>query len=117
MYAQKQNYRERTVRKDFYDSGQNETSDQQEHNLDEVSKFCRQHFLNAIQVGKWIWVRFNAQPEEHVRKLLQDFGFRWSKRRGMWAHNCGFPSQSSTNGVPWHKYQCYTVSGSVNLED
>ena len=89
---------------------------QESHTIDEVIDFCRQHSLNSILVGRWIWVKFLRKPPEDIRKLLKDFGFTWSKRRGMWAHNCGHPCQPGKQ-PPWHKYQCSNISGSVKLED
>lgn len=86
------------------------------HTIDEVIEFCRQHSLNSVRIGKWIWVKFTRKPCEDMRMQLKDFGFCWSKRRGMWAHNCGHPSQPGTQ-APWRKYQCSDVSGSVRLED
>jgi hypothetical protein len=89
---------------------------EQSHSIDEVIDFCQQHSLNSIMIGKWIWVKFACKPADHMLKLLKGFGFCWSSRRGMWAHNCGHPSQPGKQ-APWHKYRCCDVSGSVQLED
>ena len=48
-------------------------------------------------------------PEEEVRKLLKAAGFRWVKKRGKWAHNCGRPCRSSKSN-PWDKYDHKYVS-------
>ena len=73
------------------------------HNLVEVISFSKDHGLNAELVGRWVWVRFDAKPDESTRKALKDFGFRWVPRRGMWANNCGHPSR---HGIahPFNKY-------------
>ena len=88
----------------------------QDRSIDEVIEFCQKNSLNSIQIGSWIWVKFDRKPSEFVRKLLLRFGFRWSKRRKMWAHNCGHPCQPG-NDKPWHKYNCSNISGSVSLDD
>jgi hypothetical protein len=73
------------------------------HNVIEVVEFCEQHQLDAELVGRWVWVTFSSKPSAAIRQSLKDFGFRWSRRRGKWAHNCGHPSRSSA-GNPWIKY-------------
>ena len=60
------------------------------HNQIEVIEFCKENNLPADIVGRWIWVKFDSKPSEEVRQKIKDFGFRWSKRRGEWAHNCGY---------------------------
>lgn len=60
------------------------------HNQIEVIEFCQDNHLPADIVGRWIWVKFDNKPNAEVRQLMKDFGFRWSKRRGEWAHNCGY---------------------------
>ena len=72
--------------------------------LDEVVSFCKQYKLAGSVVGKWVWVFFEEKPEESLRKVLKDFGFRWSSRRGGWAHNCGNPSRSASKSSPFEKY-------------
>jgi hypothetical protein len=78
--------------------------------LDEVVAFCRQHGLVGSVVGKWVWVFFDEKPDEAVRKALKDFGFRWSPRRGGWAHNCGHPSRSASKSSPFEKYEVQPIS-------
>ncbi len=78
--------------------------------LDEVVAFCRQHGLVGSVVGKWVWVFFDEKPDEAVRKVLKDFGFRWSPRRGGWAHNCGTPSRSASKSSPFEKYEVQPIS-------
>ena len=80
-----------------------------EATVDEVVAFCREHKLNAEIVGNWVWVSFDDTPPEDVRKLLRDFGFRWSARRRKWAHSCGTPSRPSKKGDPWKKYAVHPV--------
>jgi hypothetical protein len=70
----------------------------------EVANFCKELNLKAELVGRWIWVSFSEKPDTAVRKALKDFGFRWSGRRGKWAHNCGTPSKSAMQSNPWDKY-------------
>ena len=79
------------------------------HNVIEVVEFCKQYQLDAELVGRWVWVTFSSKPDTEIRQKLKDFGFRWSRRRGKWAHNCGYPSRSST-GNPWFKYAHCNVS-------
>ena len=55
----------------------------------EVLEFCKVQALPARVVGKWVWIKFESKPSAEVRQSLKDFGFRWSRRRGQWAHNCG----------------------------
>ncbi len=79
------------------------------HNVIEVVEFCKQHQLDAELVGRWVWVTFDSKPNAEIRQELKDFGFRWSPKRGKWAHNCGHPSRSST-GNPWLKYRHCKIS-------
>ncbi len=79
-----------------------------EATVDEVVAFCRERKLNAEIVGNWVWVSFDDTPPEDVRKLLRDFGFRWSARRRKWAHNCGTQSRAG-KGNPWEKYSVQPV--------
>ena len=65
-----------------------------EHTQIEVVEFCRDNNLPADLVGRWIWVKFDSKPSDEVRQAMKDFGFRWSKRRGEWAHNCGYACRS-----------------------
>ena len=89
---------------------------QKVHSLDDIVGFCKFYSLNAVQIGKWVWVKFAGEPNVQMQRLLKRFGFRWSERRKMYAHDCGHPSQPS-NEVPWHRYAVNNISGSVNLED
>ncbi len=70
----------------------------------DVIDFCRKLNVTAELVGKWIWVSFPEVPDEDTRKALKEFGFRWSARRGKWAHNCGVPAKSAHQSDPWAKY-------------
>ncbi len=89
---------------------------QKVHSLEDIVGFCKFYSLNAVQIGKWVWVKFTGEPPIQMQRLLKRFGFRWSERRKMYAHDCGHPSQPS-NEVPWHRYAVNKISGSVNLED
>ena len=75
----------------------------------EVVAFCQRHNLKAEVVGVWVWVTFAEKPDEAMRKVLKDFGFRWSARRRKWAHNCGTPSRAG-KGNPWAKYSVQSIS-------
>ena len=77
--------------------------------MQEVIAFCRQLGLAGKVVGKWVWVFFEDKPEDDLRKSLKDFGFRWSARRGGWAHNCGNPSRSASKSSPFEKYQVTVI--------
>jgi len=77
--------------------------------VSEAVAFCRSHNLTAEVVGVWVWVSFDAKPDESMRKTLKDFGFRWSARRRKWAHNCGTPSRAG-KGNPWEKYNVQPIS-------
>lgn len=79
-------------------------------NVLEVVNFCRHHNLNAEMVGKWVWVSFEEDPGEQVCQALLEFGFRFSPRRGKWAHNCGTPSQSAYQSDPFRKYPRKIIS-------
>src|ERR1041384_2556510 len=59
----------------------------------EVLEFCRALALPADLVGRWVWIRFDAKPSQEIRDTLKAAGFRWVKRRGQWAHNCGYWSK------------------------
>ena len=78
----------------------------------EMVSFCNENNFNAEQVGCWIWVSFDQKPDDQVRQVLKDAGFRWSGRRKKWAHNCGVKTRSS-RGNPWEKYGSAVVSGRV----
>jgi len=76
---------------------------QHKHNVIEVCQFCKERQLNAELVGRWVWVLFDSKPDAETRKRMKDFGFRWVPSRGMWAHDCGYPSKRG-KGHPFHKY-------------
>ena len=77
--------------------------------VQEVVDFCKQHGFTGSIVGKWVWLFFEEKPEETIRKILKDFGFRWSARRGGWAHNCGNPVRSAAKSSPFDKYQMTAI--------
>jgi len=74
-----------------------------------VLDYCKANSLPARVVGKWVWIKFDSKPSADVRQGLKDMGFRWSKRRGQWAHNCGNASRPARNYRPWDKYQTTTI--------
>ena len=80
-------------------------TEQKQHNLIEVVQYCQVNDLPARVVGRWVWIKFEAKPAADIRQGLKDFGFRWSKRRGQWAHNCGHTSKPAHSYRPWDKYQ------------
>ncbi len=71
----------------------------------EVLEFCKIQALPARVVGKWVWIKFPDKPNATIRHNLKDFGFRWSKRRQQWAHNCGHSTKPALSYKPWDKYQ------------
>ena len=73
------------------------------HNLIEVVEYCKQLHLTADIVGRWVWVTFAVKPSDEIRQSLKDFGFRWSRRRNKWAHNCGHPTRPGKIN-PYLKY-------------
>ena len=75
----------------------------------EVLEFCKAQNLPARVVGRWVWIQFESKPSVEIRQALKDFGFRWSRRRGQWSHNCGLPTKPSRNYRPWDKYQTYSI--------
>ncbi len=75
------------------------------HGILEVLEFCKELSLPARVVGKWVWIQFESKPDAEVRQSLKDMGFRWSRRRGQWAHNCGLTSKPARSYRPWDKYQ------------
>ena len=74
------------------------------HNLIEVLQFCRVNKLPARVVGKWVWIKYPSKPRQSILDELKEFGFRWSKRRKQWAHNCGHPSLPARDYAPWDRY-------------
>ena len=74
----------------------------------EVLEYCKVQGLPARVVGRWVWIEFESKPSAEVRQGLKDMGFRWSRCRGQWAHNCGHNSKPALSYRPWDKYR--TVS-------
>ena len=87
------------------------SKEKQNPNVLQVVEFCRSLGLDAELVGEWVWVTFAEKPSKQMIQGLKDFGFKWSKRRGKWAHNCGKPTRSAHRSNPWDKYTHRTVSG------
>ena len=79
------------------------------HSIIEVLEFCKAQNLPARVVGRWVWIQFDSKPDAELRQALKDFGFRWSRRREQWAHNCGLPTRPAHNYKPWDKYQTLTL--------
>jgi len=84
---------------------QQSQSSKSEHSIIEVLEFCKAQSLPARVVGRWVWIKFDSKPDAEIRQALKDFGFRWSRRRGQWAHNCGHSSRPARSYRPWDKYQ------------
>jgi len=61
-------------------------------NLIDVARWCDAYGLPASIVGHWVWIRFDSKPGADIRAAVKAAGFRWVKRRGEWAHNCGHPT-------------------------
>ena len=79
------------------------------HSIIDVLEFCKARNLPARVVGKWVWIKFDSKPPAKIRQALKDFGFRWSRRRGQWSHNCGQPTKPAHNYKPWDKYQTVSI--------
>ena len=75
----------------------------------EVLEFCKAQNLPARVVGRWVWIKFESKPNAAIRQSLKDMGFRWSRRREQWAHNCGRPTKPARSYKPWDKYQTISV--------
>lgn len=75
----------------------------------EVLDYCKANNLPARVVGKWVWIKFESKPTAEVRQGLKDMGFRWSRRRGQWAHNCGHSTKPALNYKPWDKYKTISI--------
>lgn len=80
----------------------------------EVLEFCQEQKLPARVVGRWVWIKFESKPDADTRQALKDAGFRWSRRRGQWAHNCGHPTKPARSYRPWDKYQTTLLEDYVN---
>ena len=84
------------------------------HSIIEVLEFCKAQNLPARVVGRWVWIKFESKPSADIRQALKDNGFRWSKRRGQWANNCGLPTKPARSYRPWDKYQTTMLEDYVN---
>jgi hypothetical protein len=63
-------------------------------------------------IGAWVWVTFDAKPDDETRASLKGAGFRWSARRGQWANACGVAKRARMrSGHPRDLY------GSVRVDD
>lgn len=80
----------------------------------EVLEFCKAQSLPARVVGRWVWIKFDTKPAAEIRQSLKDFGFRWSRRRGQWSHNCGHPTKPAPNYKPWDKYQTTSLDDAIS---
>ena len=79
-------------------------TEQKQTSIIEVLEYCKINLIPARVVGRWVWVEFEDKPDQAVRAGLKAIGFRWSKRRGQWAHNCGNPTKPARGYKPWDKY-------------
>lgn len=85
------------------------TNKSESKSIIEVLEYCKLQALPARVVGRWVWVKFESKPDAEIRQGLKDFGFRWSRRRGQWSHNCGRPTKPAHNYKPWDKYRTYSL--------
>lgn len=71
-----------------------------------VAREAAQAFPDAQveMIGAWVWITFPGKPEADVRAEAKRQGFRWVKRRGQWAHNCGVRTKSANGYHPREKY-------------
>jgi len=83
------------------------------HTLIEVLEFCQEQELPARVVGRWVWILFESKPSADIRQALKDFGFRWSRRRGQWSHNCNHPTKPARGYKPWDKYQTVSLDDAI----
>jgi hypothetical protein len=83
--------------------------------LIDVAHWCHARGLPASIVGRWVWIKFPEKPDAEVRAELKAVGFRWVKRHGEWAHNCGPPTGSGRCNFRW-KYGELPVSAVSELE-
>ncbi len=88
---------------------ENKSKSKSNHSIIEVLEFCKSRNLPARVVGRWVWIKFESKPPADIRQALKDFGFRWSRRRGQWSHNCGRPTKPAPNYKPWDKYQTISI--------
>ena len=75
----------------------------------QVLEFCKARNLPARMVGAWCWIKFESKPSADIRQALKNAGFRWSRRRGQWAHNCGHSSRPAHGYRPWDKYSTISL--------
>ena len=93
---------------------ENKSKSKSNHTIIEVLEFCKDMNLPARVVGKWVWIKFESKPDAGIRQALKDMGFRWSRRRGQWANNCGHPTKPARNYKPWDKYETTLLENYVN---
>ena len=70
-----------------------ETVEKKLTDIIDVVRFCQEEELPAEVVGQWVWIEFDGKPSEEIRTKLKAVGFKWIKKRGKWAHNCGVHSR------------------------
>lgn len=93
---------------------ENKSKSKSDHTIIEVLEFCKEQDFPARVVGKWVWIKFESKPPTDTRQALKDMGFRWSRRRGQWAHNCGNPTKPARSYRPWDKYKTTLLEDYVN---
>lgn len=81
-----------------------ETKTEKLGNLIDVLDYCLGHDYPTEVIGRWVWLTFKSKPDKSVRSELLAVGFRWSQRRGAWAHNCGRPTRPAKGYSPREKY-------------
>ena len=91
----------------------NQSEESKPKNLIEVLEFCKAHALPARVFGRWVWIKFDSKPIAEIRQALKDFGFRWSRRRGQWSHNCGHHTKPALNYKPWDKYKTISLDDAL----
>ncbi|KKL57415.1 hypothetical protein LCGC14_2235670, partial [marine sediment metagenome] len=93
---------------------ENKSKSKSNHSIVEVLEFCKAQALPARVVGKWVWIKFDSKPDTETRQALKDIGFRWSRRRGQWCHNCGLSTRPARNYRPWDKYETTLMENYVD---
>ncbi len=88
---------------------ENKSKSKSNHSIIEVLEFCKAQNLPARVVGRWVWIKFESKPSAEIRQALKKIGFRWSRRREQWAHNCGRPTKPARGYKPWDKYQTVSI--------
>lgn len=94
---------------------ENKSKSKPNHSIIEVLEYCKAQNLPARVVGRWVWIKFESKPNTDIRQSLKDMGFRWSRRRGQWAHNCGHSSLPARGYRPWDKYKTTLLEDYVNV--